>query len=94
MDRMRRLDPGRTCWRRVALLLAAGFCGCLLAAARAAAAGGDDASELERTWAAAPVYLPAPEGYRRIDTAELPNALSERAAPLPGVIYAHGCAGI
>jgi dienelactone hydrolase len=80
--------------RRFALLVAAGLSGCLSAAQPAAADSGDDPAELARTWAAAPAYLPAPEGYRRVGTAELSRALSERNAALPGVIYAHGCAGI
>lgn len=80
--------------RRFALLLAAGLCGCLSAAAAGAADSGEDRAELERTWSAAPAYLPAPEGYRRVATADLARALSDRATALPGVIYAHGCAGI
>lgn len=80
------------CYRTVRLTVAA-FLG-LLMTLPALADSGDDPAELERSWAAAAVYLPAAEGYRRIKTADLPEELAVRTAPLPAVIYAHGCAGI
>jgi poly(3-hydroxybutyrate) depolymerase len=79
---------------RTALLIVAGIFGCLFPAAAALADSGDDPAELARTWAAAPVYLPVQEGYRRIDSAELPSELSQRSAAIPAVVYAHGCAGL
>lgn len=54
-----------------------------------------DPEELERTWQAAWVFLPTAdeEGYRRIAAADLPDALAGLEAPLPALVYGHGCAG-
>ncbi|PWE33497.1 hypothetical protein DDZ14_04690 [Maritimibacter sp. 55A14] len=61
------------------------------------AAGADtvrDPAELERTWQAALVLAPDPDGQReRLETAALGEWLAGRAAP-PVILYAHGCAGI
>ncbi len=60
-----------------------------------ALAQAQDREELERTWQAAWVFLPSDSeaGYRRISTEELPNALSKEEAPLPALVYGHGCGG-
>src|SRR5689334_24167944 len=66
----------------------------LLALGVARADSGTDPGELERTWEAAPVYMPGPDGPRRLRTSELAAALaSQRGAPVV-VVYAHGCAGL
>ena len=76
-----------------ALLVTTGLLASLFATA-ALADSGDDPAELERTWAAAPVYLPLQGDYSRIDSAELARELAKRSAAIPSVVYAHGCAGI
>lgn len=60
-----------------------------------ALATAEDPEELARTWQAAWVYLPddTAEGAQRVSMAQLPALLAERDAPLPVVIYAHGCSG-
>jgi dienelactone hydrolase len=80
-------------WRPMALLAAALYA---LLAAAAAADGAEDPAELERTWQAAWLFVPDTgiKGYVRPAVAELPQALAARSAPLPAVVYAHGCAGL
>jgi len=81
--------------RSLAVMLTIAASLALRTALPALADSGSDPAELERTWAAAAVYVPADaEGYRRIGSAELPAVLAAHSAPVPAVVYAHGCAGI
>jgi dienelactone hydrolase len=61
-----------------------------------AADTGDDPAELRRTWDAAWVFMPDDDvkGYQRLLGAQLAAALAARQAPLPVVVYAHGCTGL
>ncbi len=54
-----------------------------------------DPVELERTWQASWVFLPADDadGYERIATVDLPDKLAALPKAIPAVVYAHGCAG-
>ena len=54
-----------------------------------------DSKEMDRTWRAAIVRIPAGKGKsRRSTTADLPNDPSLKDRKLPTVIYMHGCSGI
>lgn len=69
----------------------------LLSAGAAAADSGEDPAELERTFQAARVYLPAASspGVRQVDVATLTgDGLAESDPPKAVIVYAHGCDGL
>jgi len=70
----------------------------LVGAGSEAHAKAADSAELERTWRAAAVYVPqktADDPVKRTTMADHRGGFAgHREAPLPVVIYAHGCSGL